>query len=76
MASRYSVIQTPNYAILVSTENPRSLESTHANEGAIEGLHTGKMITCLLRLHDDFADFFFNFTCFLSMVGIITKLRK
>ena len=43
--------------ILVSTERPRSLEPDHANEGAIEGYHIGKMITCFSRLHDDFVDF-------------------
>ena len=44
--------------ILVSTESTRSLESAHANEGAIKGHHAGERITCLLRLDDDFADFF------------------
>ena len=57
MASRISVTLTPNHTSLVSMESPRSLESTHANEGAIEELHAGEMITCLLRLLDDFADF-------------------
>ena len=50
-------IQTSNHAILVSTEISQSLESSHANEGDIEGHHIGEMITCFLRLHDDFADF-------------------
>ena len=43
--------------ILVSTESPRSLEPDHANEGAIEGYHIGKMITYFPRLHDDLVDF-------------------
>ena len=42
------------------TKSPWSLEySSHANEGAIEGHHVGERITCLLRLDDDFAFFFF-----------------
>ena len=50
-------IRTSNHAILVPTKSPRSLESIHANEGAIERHHVGKMITCLLQLHDDFVNF-------------------
>ena len=50
-------IRTPNCAILVSTESPCSLECVHANDGAMEGHHIDERITCLLRLHDDFADF-------------------
>ena len=50
-------IRTRNRAILVSTEIPMNLESFHANEGAIKGHPTSGMITCLLRLHDDFPGF-------------------
>ena len=50
-------IWTLNHVILVSMESPRSLESAHANERAIEGHNTCEMITCLLRLYDDFDDF-------------------
>ena len=57
-------------------ESPRSLEFANANEGAMEGHHVDKRITCLLRLHDDFADFFFDFVYFCSIVGLITKLSK
>ena len=50
-------IRTLNRAILVSMESPQSLECAHVNEGAMEGHHTDERITCLLQLHDDFADF-------------------
>ena len=42
----------------------------------MEGHHTDKQITCLLRQHDDFADFFFNFVYLCSIVGLITKLSS
>ena len=42
-------------------ESPRSLESAHTNEGVTAGHHAGKKITCLLQLHDDFTDSFFDF---------------
>ena len=70
------LIRTPNHVILVSMENPWSLESAHTNEGVIAGHHAGKRITCFLRLHDDFVDFFFDFSHFCSKVGLIIKLRK
>ena len=38
-------------------ESSQSLKYAHANEVAIEVHHVGERITCLLRLHDDFADF-------------------
>ena len=73
---RILFIRTPNHVILLTMENPRSVESANANEGAMEGLHADKRITCLLRWHDDFADFFFDFIYLCSIAGLITKLSK
>ena len=73
---RILLIWTPNHVILLTMENPRSLESANANEGAMEGLHPDKRIACLLWWHGDFADFFFDFIYFCSIVGLITKLSK
>ena len=61
--------------ILVSTQSPQSLDIVHANDGVIEVHHAGEMITCLLRLHDDFADFSL-IARFRSMISLIIKLRK
>ena len=41
----------------MSTKSPRSIECAHINEGAMEGHQANEMITCLLRIHDDFDDF-------------------
>ena len=58
-------------------ESPQVLECAHANEGAMEGYHADEKITCLLQLHDDFADFFFfDFARFLSMADLITRLLQ
>ena len=62
--------------ILVPTESPQSLECAHTNEGAMKGHQADERITCLLQLHDDFVDFFFDFVHLYSMVDLIIKLSK
>ena len=42
----------------------------------MKGHHAGERITCLLRLYDDFVNFFFDFGHLYLMVDLITKLSK
>ena len=57
-------------------ESRNLLECVDTNEVAMKGHHASERIACLLWLHGDFVDSFFDFIYLCSMVGLIIKLSK